>query len=359
VLPARRSSLLLLAVLAGSPSAAAPVEEKMAAMGVPRVALLAHRGVAWDAPEETLPSFLLAGLLGADYLEMDLHLTKDGVVVLNHDDTFERTTDVARKFPGREKRLVGDFTWEEVSRLDAGESYNDAGSFWTLRRRFPRAAFQGAKVLRLEELPAIARAWPGLEPGLYVEAKYPDEHPDYAVKVAEGIVSVLRGAGWIKGQPDDGRRVIFESFSADAVKRFKSLAPTVPATFLYDAVYTTGQEDAAIRQALDCGADIIGPNLLPWRYRGFIARAHAKGLAVHPWTIDDKIILGRFRVVSGRRLMRLMTRGGVDGFFTNQVYLGEGLSGRAPAVYPRTPGGIPDWPRVWELVDAKMKERAF
>jgi hypothetical protein len=83
------------------------------AAGIPWPAVIAHRGASHDAPEETAPAYLTARELGADYLEADLQRTRDGVLVALHDDTLERTTDVAKVFPGREKEPVSRFTLVE------------------------------------------------------------------------------------------------------------------------------------------------------------------------------------------------------------------------------------------------------
>ena len=66
--------------------------------------LIAHRGASWDAPEHTLAAYELALKQGADFVEPDLQLTKDGVLVCLHDTTLERTTDVAAGVPGSGRR---------------------------------------------------------------------------------------------------------------------------------------------------------------------------------------------------------------------------------------------------------------
>src|SRR5262245_24168968 len=93
-----------------------------------RPTLIAHRGASWDAPEHTLPAYELALKQGADFVEPDLQLTKDGVLICMHDTTLERTTDVEDIYPdraqqknGRKTWPVADFTWEEIQKLDAGK----------------------------------------------------------------------------------------------------------------------------------------------------------------------------------------------------------------------------------------------
>ena len=94
------------------------------AIGLSFPTVMAHRGASYLAPEETALSYRLAQAVRADFLEADIQRTKDGVLIPLHDDTLERTTNVRDVFPGREKQPVSAFTWEELSRLDAGSWFN-------------------------------------------------------------------------------------------------------------------------------------------------------------------------------------------------------------------------------------------
>src|SRR5262245_25992365 len=94
--------------------------------------LIAHRGASWDAPEHTLVAYELAIKQGADFVEPDLQMTKDGVLVCLHDTSLERTTDVAMVYPDRSVETKGRKTWpvaaftlEEIQKLDAG-SWKDS-----------------------------------------------------------------------------------------------------------------------------------------------------------------------------------------------------------------------------------------
>ncbi|MBK9522186.1 MAG: hypothetical protein KBA96_05280 [Rhodocyclaceae bacterium] len=90
------------------------------AFGIPRPAVIAHRGASYLAPEETRPAFLMARELGADYLEFDIQRTKDGVLIALHDDDLSRTTNVAEIFPGREKDTIDTFSFAELAVMRSG-----------------------------------------------------------------------------------------------------------------------------------------------------------------------------------------------------------------------------------------------
>jgi hypothetical protein len=119
-------------------------------LGLPFPTVMAHRGASYLAPEETAWAYRVAKLVGADYLEADIQRSKDGVLIALHDDTLLRTTNVATVFPDRAQQPVSEFTWEELSRLDAGSWFN---------AKFPdraRPEFASARILRLDELCDIA-----------------------------------------------------------------------------------------------------------------------------------------------------------------------------------------------------------
>jgi len=86
----------------------------------PEVVNIAHRGASSTAPENTLPAISQAVAARADFVEMDIRLTEDGVPVILHDQSLRRTTDVEEVFPGRSPWAVDDFTLTEVRHLDAG-----------------------------------------------------------------------------------------------------------------------------------------------------------------------------------------------------------------------------------------------
>jgi glycerophosphoryl diester phosphodiesterase len=293
-------------------------------LGVPRPAIIAHRGASYLAPEETGPAYLLAREMGVDYLELDLQRTKDGVLIALHDDDLRRTTNIAEVFPGRKMDTVGTFTFAELQSLDAGSWFNI---------RFPdraRASFNNVRILRLEDVMDIAEGG-SHEPGLYIETKSARRFPG----VEKQLVEILTARGWIRPLPRGvsespptervrvPARVIFQSFDADSLARLKELAPQVPATLLIDeSMMRRDGWDAILRSAKQVAVGIgtwgyqwsrdpgwsvkDAPNryLLVWPW--YTGQAHRAGLLVHPWTIDD------------RWEMWMVSLFGADGFFTNR-----------------------------------------
>jgi glycerophosphoryl diester phosphodiesterase len=91
--------------------------------GTPKILNIAHRGARAFAPENTLVAFAKAKTLGCDMFEMDVQMTKDGEVVVFHDEDLLRCTDVESRFPGRGSYQLIDSNYKEINQLDAGSWY--------------------------------------------------------------------------------------------------------------------------------------------------------------------------------------------------------------------------------------------
>ncbi len=293
------ASAAVLVRLAASPSAGRAAAERL---GVAYPAVIAHRGASYLAPEATAPAYILARDLGADYIEIDVQRTSDGVLIAYHDDTFERTTDVSERFPTRAKNPVGDFTLAEVKSLDAGSWFN---------ARFPdraRPSYRGLRVLTFEEVVAIASA-AGRTLGLYIESKNPEAYPG----IEHEIIRTLAARGRL-----DPRRVIFQSFSRQSVETFAKAAPAVPRTYLVDEKMEkeTGWK-ALVAAAAEIGTGIgpVGYVAFPWN----LGKAHRQGLVVHVYTVNAPWQFS------------LLSFFGADGFFTDRCDLLMEYYGRKPA----------------------------
>jgi len=164
--------------------------------------VIAHRGASAEAPENTLPAMRRAAVEGADMVEFDVQRTADGHLVIVHDQTFARTTDVASLFPGREHDPIGSFTWREVQRLDAGSRFSPT--------------YAGTRVPSLAQLLRTVRP---LHVRLMLELKNPWLYPGYEKQV----VRELTRYGFIAAH-----RVWVHSFGDASLERFHDLAPSVP-----------------------------------------------------------------------------------------------------------------------------------
>src|SRR5687768_14584053 len=155
ILPVRSYVILLFACMAGC----APAAGGAARSGSGLMIVIGHRGASGYAPEHTFASYDRAFELGADYLEQDLQMTKDGVLVVMHDDTMERTT------AGACRARVIDMTLAEVQRCDVGTWFN------TLRPEHARAEFAAERVRTLDEVFERYAA----HASFYIETKNPEE----------------------------------------------------------------------------------------------------------------------------------------------------------------------------------------
>jgi glycerophosphoryl diester phosphodiesterase len=123
---------------------------------ITRCSNIAHRGARSLAPENTMPAFAKALEVCADGVETDVSVSADGELVLVHDTTLTRTTNVARLFPGRQHNFLHTFSLEEIQRLDAGSWFIDSDPFGTIHDgSIPMEEVQGmagTTIPRLEEL---------------------------------------------------------------------------------------------------------------------------------------------------------------------------------------------------------------
>ncbi|WP_037860740.1 glycerophosphodiester phosphodiesterase [Streptomyces sp. NRRL S-340] len=262
--------------------ALSPTAEVRAAGSHERPLVVGHRGAAAYAPENTLPSIDKAAALGFRWVENDVQRTKDGELVVLHDDSLRRTTDVEQVFPGRAPWKVKDFTAAEIARLDAGSWFSPAYAGTrvpTLRQYMRRVEHNHEKLL--------------------LEVKNPELYPG----IERQTLNVLRAVGWLDHR-HLADRLIVQSFSADSVRTVHRLEPAVRTAFL-------GRPATADLRRYAGFADLINPS---WTEvtAAYVADVHAvagphgRPLEVFTWTVDDA---PRARTVSGY---------GVDGIISNK-----------------------------------------
>ena len=239
---------------------------------LPKVRNIAHRGASAEAPENTLAAFRRALAIGVDFIEMDLHRTRDGALVVIHDERVDRTTN--------SQGFVRDLKLADVRGLDVGS--------WFLR---PDGApgpppFAGERVPTLQEVIDWARP---TSVGLYLEIKYGPEDPP-------GMEAALVAA-LARNRFD--ARVIIECFDHTVLATVKRLNQALRTCALFETA--TADPWWAARAV---GAQEVAP-LWTLATPEWIAAAHRDNLPVVVWTVDAEADL------------RAMIARGVDGIFTN------------------------------------------
>lgn len=300
--------------------------------------VIAHRGASGYLPEHTLPAKALAHAMGADYLEQDVVLTRDGVPIVLHDILLDDTTDVAAVFPGRQREdghfYAIDFTLADIRQLRAHErrSGGEAGGA-AFPERFPLGYGLSGVPTLAEEIRLIEglNRSRGMHTGLYIELKAPQFHHEAGMDIARSVLDVLEEAGLASAR----ERVYLQCFDPPTLRYLRNeLETPLPLIQLlgdnswgedggtdYDWLRTDqGLADIARY------ADGIGPWIMHI-YRGrdaagvarvtdLVARAHGAGLLVHPYTFRrDALPPG---IDTYRELLELFIRRvGVDGVFTD------------------------------------------
>ncbi len=262
---------------AAAPAAAAPDAERPLVIG--------HRGAAGTAPENTVAAFKDARAAGADYLEIDVQLSADGVPFLFHDNTPARTTDVEDVFPGRENDPVTSFTWAELQQLDAGSYFG--------------ARFAGERIPHFDDAARIAT----VNTGVYIEIKSPKNSPGIEQVVADALAG---DEVWAKLL--EAGKVTVIGFDEGSNRVFAELAPEVPLQQLTGSV-----PDAATIGRWAGFVDSIGTNYRALDADG-VARVDAAGLDLGVYTVNSPeavqhvldlgvdMVTGDFPIQTGRLL---------------------------------------------------------
>lgn len=347
---------------------------------VPEHSVIGHRGTTYWAPEETEAAYRWARNIGADYLEADLQITKDGIIVVLHDDNLTRTTNIAEVYPDRKDNPTSTFTYEELLKLDAGTWFNKTNP----DRARAGYADQHQYISTLQDLIMIAsgkkfkrnpstheRIWSknangsyifeyepdpidnGNRPGIYIETKEPDLNPG----IEQNLYKELNRLGWniiinpatSTGQFKDGKtntgntqgKVVLQTFSKKSLTILKDIFKgQIPTAFLLwegngandmpntsQNVYTDFINYGIDNLAHYTGPSIAGaPNnynelLEPWQAE----LTHASGMKIHPYSFDSEEQMEKYYLYC-------------DGMFTNrseltiQFYMDKGMrkDGTAP-----------------------------
>jgi glycerophosphoryl diester phosphodiesterase len=291
--------------------------------------VIAHRGASGERPEHTLESYRLAIEQGADYIEPDLVMTRDGVLIARHENEIGATTDVAQhlEFAARRRTQVidgqsltgwftEDFSLSEIKSLRARE--------WLRDLRPQNARFDGCfSVPTFDEIMQLitsANASPGANRpiGVYPETKHPAHFAAIGLPLELTLLDTLRRYGYAK----HGSPVFIQSFDARGLVQLRAMTP-LPLVQLLEHEPVDLQEIARHADAIG----IAKPLATAERIRA----AHGANLLVHAWTFraENEFLPADLRRGAGpaahgdlaAEITRYLSRG-IDGFFVDFPALG-------------------------------------
>lgn len=216
------------------------------AAGTGKVLVMGHRGALGHAPENTMASFQKGLDLGSDLIELDVHMSRDGALVVMHDGDVSRTTDGSGH--------LKDLSLEEIKRLDAGSWFD--------------ARFGGERVPTLSEV----LEWAGARVPLIVEIK---GDPRPADGIEKAVVDELRKHRFLD-------RAMVISFHHDTVRRAKDLEPSLATGILY-----TGRLADTIGAARAARADSVRPSWSYWS-ADLVNEVHKAGMSGSTWVANDE-----------------------------------------------------------------------
>ncbi len=246
-----------------------------------RIVNVAHRGASGYAPEHTMAAYEIGHkTLKADYIEIDLQMTKDGQLIAMHDETVDRTTNGSG--------AVKDKTLSEIKELDAGSWFNEA---------YPAYAEEHYKGLSVPTLDEIFERY-GKHANYYIETKSPEVYP----RMEKKLVEKLSQYGLSSDRIRQGQ-VMIQSFSRDSLLKVKELDHQLPLVQLLEASETTRltTKDLQVIQSYAVG---VGPSFKSLT-RENTKQIRDNGLLLHPYTVNEKADMKR------------MLDYGVTGVFTN------------------------------------------
>lgn len=222
--------------------------------------VVAHRGASAERPEHTLGAYELALSQGADGLECDVRLTRDGHLVCVHDRKVDRTSNGTG--------LVSEMSLAQLRELDYGAwhpSRADGGQ-------------SSAGLFTLDDLIRLALDW-GRPVKLFIETKHPVR---YGALVESKVLALLHRYGIAAPASADLARAVVMSFSAAAVWRIRRAAPLLPTVLLGETSRYLGGSAATT-----VGATAVGPSIATLReHPELVDRAAAQGRAMYCWTVD-------------------------------------------------------------------------
>jgi glycerophosphoryl diester phosphodiesterase len=323
--------------------------------------VIAHRGASGYLPEHTLAAYAVAILQGADFIEPDLVMTKDGHLIARHDNVLNLTTDVAQhpEFASRKttRKVDGvtsegwfseDFTLDEIKRLRATERIPDVRP---ANARFS-GQFEVPTLAEVIEFVQAAERALGRRIGIYPETKHPTYFDGLNLSMEEPLVRILHNSGYTGPHAP----VFIQSFETANLKDLRKLTRLPLVQLLatdgqpFDVVSVKGtltyeqMATAAGLAGIAAYANGVGPekykyiiqldasgNLHLENQSDFVANAHAAGLKVHAYTFraENTFLPANLKsadnpnaIGDARSEIKMFLQAGIDGFFTDHADIG-------------------------------------
>lgn len=242
--------------------------------------VIAHRGASAYAPAHTLAAYDIATQMGTDYIEIDLHRTKDGKIVALHDAVVAFST---------VEQAVADVTLDELKLYFPGEVFNETYP------DYASPAFEQLQVLNLEEILLHFED----TANYYIELKSPDTYPG----IEEELLKQLTEHGLLN-RDDKIPKVIIQSYDSASLKKVFKMEPSIPLIQLltFDKKAFLSTREIRKIKSYASGIGLNGDAVT----KDFIDNVHAAGLHVHPYTVNESEAIYTMNML------------GVDGIFTDR-----------------------------------------
>lgn len=286
---------------------------------LPHLKIIAHRGASGTLPEHTLEGFSCAYGMGADYLEPDLVMTKDGELIILHDIHLEPTTNVKDLFPEREKNghfFANDFILEEIKSLSVHERVHAKTGEAVFPGRFPKDV-ANFKIPTFREFLNLVR---GLNKGkakkigIYPEMKAPKFHEQHDLDIIEATYGILKEFGY-EEKPEE---IFLQCFELEALEKVKTNTNTkIPLIYLTEKASRLDLMRVK-KTAVGIGCPIT--DLIKQQKEGWIStkigsEIKASGLMRHPYTLrKDQLPEG---IKSFEELVHILKGVGIEAVFTD------------------------------------------
>lgn len=241
----------------------------------PQVRIIAHRGARSLAPENTLSAAIKAFESSADGWELDVAMSSDGILVLLHDDTLERTSDAAQVFPDRKPWSVYEFSMDDLNRLDFGSWFVSSDPFeQAAQAQISAQEMETYKGIRITTLAEALQYTKDHQWWVNVEIKDASNTPADAVIVSK-VVALI-------GELQMQDQVLISSFNHDYLRQVKTLNPSISTGALVNQLV---MDPLALMKDLDAQAFHPGKK---YTYTKQVQALREAGYDVNVWTVNDE-----------------------------------------------------------------------